>query len=53
MIVAGVLITLGDGAYAAASGEVLRVGPVRPIWVAALLVIAGIGVLVARFIPDE
>jgi hypothetical protein len=53
MIVAAVVITLGDGAYAAASGEVLRVGPLRPIWIAAALVLAGIGMLVARFIPDE
>jgi serine/threonine-protein kinase len=54
MVVLGVVITLVDGAYASAHGEVFTLGPLRLAWVAASLVLAGIGLTLYRFLerPD-
>lgn len=52
MVVVGVLLTLGDGAYAAANGEVFTLGPFRLAWLATGLVIAGIGLAVYRLLFD-
>jgi hypothetical protein len=52
MVVVGVLLTLGDGAYAAANGEVFTLGPIRLAWLATGLVIAGIGLAVYRLLFD-
>lgn len=53
MIVGGMLITAMDMAYAASAGQVLYIGPLRPAWVAAALVLGGIGLLVYRLLPQE
>jgi hypothetical protein len=50
MVALGVLITIIDGAYAAAHGEVFTLGPLRLAWVAAALVLTGIGLSLYRFL---
>jgi len=39
-----ILLTLFDQAYAASSGTLFSIGPVRAPWLAALLMIGGIGI---------
>jgi serine/threonine-protein kinase len=43
LVILGILITLGDSVYAASTGEVFTMGALRPTWIAALLVLGGIG----------
>jgi hypothetical protein len=45
---AGVVLTLVNGAYAAESGQVLMIGPVRFAWVAASAVFGGLGLAMYR-----
>jgi serine/threonine-protein kinase len=52
MIVVGILATLGNGAYASASGEAFTIGPIRLAWLATVLVIAGIVLAVYRILFD-
>lgn len=44
----GILIMAADFAYSQYSGELFAVGPVRPLWVAGPLVVAGILLAVSR-----
>lgn len=53
MVMVGVLTTLADGAYALAHGEVFTLGPIHLTWVAAALVIGGIGVAAYRLLLDS
>ena len=53
MVLVGVLTTLGDGAYALAHGEVFTLGPIHLAWLAAALVIGGIGVAAYRLLLDN
>lgn len=48
LLAAGVLVSMLDAAYAASAGEVLSLGPFRPAWLAAMLVLGGVGLLVYR-----
>jgi serine/threonine-protein kinase len=43
LAVTSVLLTLLDRAYAAAAGEVFSLGPVRTSWIAAALLLGGVG----------
>jgi serine/threonine protein kinase len=52
MVVVGILTTLGDGAYASAHGQVFTLGPIRLAWLAASLVIGGIGLAAYRLLFD-
>ncbi len=53
LVVAGILITLADEAYAAARGVVFTLGPVRLGWVAGATVVGGIALAVHRAVhPD-
>jgi hypothetical protein len=52
MVVVGILTTLADGAYASAHGEVFTLGPIRLGWLAASLVIGGIGLAAYRLLFD-
>ncbi len=47
-VVAGIVLSIVHGLYAAQTGEVLAVGPVRVGWIAGLLVVVGIGLGVLR-----
>jgi serine/threonine-protein kinase len=53
MVLVGILMTLGNGAYAAASGEVFTLGPIRLAWLAAILVIGGIVLAVYRLLFSD
>ena len=53
LIAAGVLITVAAALYAASSGDVLQWGPIRPVWLAAVLVLSGIGLIVRRLLSDD
>jgi hypothetical protein len=48
LVVTGVLVTIADGAYAAAEGQVFSWGPIRLGWIAAALVVAGIALAARR-----
>jgi hypothetical protein len=48
LVFLGILIGVGDYAYAEVTGELLRVGPAGPLWLAGPLVIWGIGLGVVR-----
>jgi len=48
MVLAGILITIIEGAYASSKGEVLTIGPLRPGWIAGALVIGGIALALFR-----
>jgi serine/threonine-protein kinase len=50
MVVVGILTTLADGAYASANGQVFTLGPLRLAWLAAALVICGIGLAAYRLL---
>jgi hypothetical protein len=52
MVVVGILTTLADGAYAAANGQIFTLGPLRLAWLAASLVICGIGLGAYRLLFD-
>jgi hypothetical protein len=53
MVLGGVLITVLEGAYAASEGQVLTIGPLSPGWVAAALVIGGIGLGLYRLVSPD
>jgi hypothetical protein len=53
MVIVGILTTIGNGAYAAASGEVFMLGPIRLAWLAATLVIGGIVLAVLRILFSD
>ncbi len=53
MLLAGILITVVDGIYAASEGRVFSVGPLRPGWFAGALVLGGILVALVRFLKSE
>jgi serine/threonine protein kinase len=51
LIGASILLTLVDQAYSAATGEMFTLGSLRATWIAALLLVAGLGLLVYRILP--
>jgi len=48
-----ILLTLFDQAYAASSGTLFAVGPVRAPWLAGLLMVGGIGLGVYRGLAKQ
>jgi serine/threonine protein kinase len=48
LVLVGIAITLADGLYASSTGEIFSLGPVRPTWIAALLVLGGIAWAIHR-----
>ena len=48
LLAAGVVLTLANGIYAAESGHVLMLGPVRLAWIAGLAVLGGLGLATYR-----
>ena len=52
-IVAGCLVMIADYAFRAVSGEPFALGPVRAFWIAAPLVIGGIGLAVIRLFASD
>ncbi len=52
-IVAGCLVMIADYAFTAVNGEPFVVGPVRAFWVAAPLVIGGVGLAVVRLLASD
>lgn len=53
LIAASVVITVADQIYSAAAGEIFELGPLRATWIAALLLFAGLGLVVYRALPRE
>jgi eukaryotic-like serine/threonine-protein kinase len=53
LIIAGCLVMAADYAYAAINGAPFGLGPVRAFWIAAPLVIGGIGVAVVRLFASD
>jgi serine/threonine-protein kinase len=52
LIAFGMLVMVADFVYANQTGELIRVGPVRPLWVAGPIVVIGIGATVWRFMQS-
>jgi len=50
MAAASVLLTLLDHVYASVSGEVFSIGPLRTTWIAALLLLGGVGLVAMRLV---
>lgn len=50
LVVIGIVVMAGDFGYSQYTGELFSVGPVRPLWVAGPLVIAGILLALVRFV---
>jgi serine/threonine-protein kinase len=53
LTVAGCLVMVADYAYAAVNGEPFAIGPLRAFWIAAPLVIGGIGIAVVRLLASD
>ena len=53
LVVIGILTTIGDGAYAASNGAAFTLGPIHLAWLAASMVIAGIGLAVYRLLEAD
>lgn len=53
MVVLSIIVTLVDQAYAAASGEVFALGPVRTTWIAGVVMIAGVSLIIHRLIQHQ
>ncbi|GMV17302.1 MAG: protein kinase [Polyangiaceae bacterium] len=52
LVALGIAVMAADFAYSQYSGELFSVGPVRPLWVAGPLVIAGIALALVRFVQN-
>jgi serine/threonine-protein kinase len=53
LLALGVVVTVADNVYAASTGEIFAVGPLRAAWLAVPLVIGGIALLAYRFVRRE
>jgi len=52
LIAFGMLVMIADFVYANQTGELIRLGPVRPLWVAGPIVVLGIGAVIWRFMQS-
>jgi hypothetical protein len=50
MAAGSVVLTLLDRVYASVSGEVFSIGPLRTGWIAALLLVGGLGLVAMRLV---
>ena len=48
----GMLVMIADSVYASQTGELIRLGPVRPLWVAGPLIVIGVAMTVWRFVQQ-
>jgi serine/threonine-protein kinase len=48
LVIVGILVMAGDFAYSEYTGELLRFGPVRPLWIAGPIVVLGIAAAFVR-----
>lgn len=53
LVFMSILVTLGDQWYAASSGEVFSLGPVRATWIAGLAMLGGVVWIAIRLIPSN
>jgi serine/threonine-protein kinase len=53
LILLAIGVTVADQVYAASSGEVFTLGPVRSTWIAAFFMLAGVVLIALRLIPKE
>lgn len=53
LIGASILVTLVDQAYAASTGEVFALGPLRAGWIAGPLVLAGVVMVILQLLPRD
>ena len=53
LVLASILMTLADQWYAASSGEVFSLGPVRATWIAGLFMLGGVVLIAVRLIPSQ
>ena len=51
LVLVSVLLTLADQWYAASSGEVFSLGPVRATWIAGVTMLGGVVLIALRLIP--
>lgn len=51
LLLASIVLTLVDQAFASSSGSVLSLGPLKASWVAGFLMVAGVILLVYRLLP--
>jgi serine/threonine protein kinase len=52
LIAFGMLVMIADFVYASQTGELVRLGPVRPLWVAGPIVVIGIGATIWRLMQS-
>jgi serine/threonine-protein kinase len=53
LVALSIVVTLADQAYAAATGEIFALGPVRTMWISALLMVGGVGIIIHRLIQQQ
>jgi len=53
LVLLSIIVTLGDQWYAASSGEVFSLGPVRATWIAGLAMLGGVVWIAVRLIPSS
>jgi serine/threonine-protein kinase len=51
LLAGSVIVTLADQMYASHTGSVFSIGPIRVVWIAGLLMVAGLALLVYRLLP--
>jgi serine/threonine-protein kinase len=51
LLLLSIIVTLADQAYAASSGEVFALGPLRAGWIGAGLMASGIGLIIYKLLP--
>lgn len=50
LVIIGMLVMIAEFVYSSQTGDLVRFGPVRPLWIAGPLVVLGLGLAIARFI---
>jgi eukaryotic-like serine/threonine-protein kinase len=53
LVALSVLITIADQSYAASTGEVFSLGPVRSTWIAVLSMVGGVAIIIQRVIQHQ
>lgn len=53
LVFLSIIVTLADQWYAASSGEVFSLGPIRATWVAGLAMLGGVVLIAIRLIPSN
>jgi serine/threonine-protein kinase len=53
LVVLSVVVTLADQVYAARSGELFTLGPLRVVWIAGALMLSGVGLVAYQLLPRD